>query len=543
MTSRCRPGHRPVTPTRGQPCSPAHQPSAASPSTTLRTRSHRSTPTRSACRSRTWAWAACSALRLAGGGQVMVYPKPDYAPASYTVLSFPVADLDTAVDELVAAGVTMERYDGFDQDDKGIARDSDARHRVVQGPGRQHPRGARPGRHGRLAPPVAGRSGRGPHLRDGVRWAHQGRRRRRGPMQHVARRPARRSPGRCRRRRPASRPPATRPAPRRLQAEQGAEHPAAVRVVGAALQQREERRVDRGAGDATTTISTTAGTRDAPGPAGRGTSPGRRARTRTAAAASSRAGRHRRPPTPRRRSPPTMPPTAWMPATSPYPCGPPCSTSRTNGREQRAHDALADGRERRRTSAAPAAPGCRRRPRARPATPATTGSRGAGSGPGRQRPVRGGGADREHQQRPRRRRSPRRPRRAPADRPRPRPRRRSRCRPAGPRCGPGRSPRWRTPAGRPGTRCGTSACSAGVLSCSRTDWAAATTYSSQIRLSSVTTSSGASTATCSQGAWRRGCGGGPTGRRAPRRRTRAAPAAAPRRRAARRRPAVEPVRS
>jgi predicted enzyme related to lactoylglutathione lyase len=63
-------------------------------------------------------------LRLAGGGQVMVYPKPDFAPSTYTVLSFPVADLDKAVDELVAAGVTMERYDGFDQDDRGIARDS-----------------------------------------------------------------------------------------------------------------------------------------------------------------------------------------------------------------------------------------------------------------------------------------------------------------------------------------------------------------------------------------------------------------------------------
>jgi len=63
-------------------------------------------------------------LRLAGGGQGMVYPKPDFAPSTYTVLSFPVADLDKAVDELVAAGVTMERYDGFDQDDRGIARDS-----------------------------------------------------------------------------------------------------------------------------------------------------------------------------------------------------------------------------------------------------------------------------------------------------------------------------------------------------------------------------------------------------------------------------------
>jgi catechol 2,3-dioxygenase-like lactoylglutathione lyase family enzyme len=59
-----------------------------------------------------------------GGTTVMVYPKPDYTPATYTVLSFPVDDLDKAVDGLVAAGVTMERYDGFDQDDKGIARDS-----------------------------------------------------------------------------------------------------------------------------------------------------------------------------------------------------------------------------------------------------------------------------------------------------------------------------------------------------------------------------------------------------------------------------------
>jgi predicted enzyme related to lactoylglutathione lyase len=62
------------------------------------------------------------ALHLAGGGNVMVYPKPDYQPATFTVLSFPVEDVDAAVDRLVAAGVTMERYDGFDQDDKGVAR-------------------------------------------------------------------------------------------------------------------------------------------------------------------------------------------------------------------------------------------------------------------------------------------------------------------------------------------------------------------------------------------------------------------------------------
>lgn len=61
-------------------------------------------------------------LQLGGGGSVMVYPKPDHTPATFTVLSFPVDDVDKAVDRLVEAGVTMEKYDGFGQDDKGVAR-------------------------------------------------------------------------------------------------------------------------------------------------------------------------------------------------------------------------------------------------------------------------------------------------------------------------------------------------------------------------------------------------------------------------------------
>ena len=64
-------------------------------------------------------------LHLAGGREVMVYPKPDFVPATYTVLHFPVADVDAAVDELTERGVQMERYDGFDQDEKGIARSAD----------------------------------------------------------------------------------------------------------------------------------------------------------------------------------------------------------------------------------------------------------------------------------------------------------------------------------------------------------------------------------------------------------------------------------
>lgn len=61
-------------------------------------------------------------LDLGDGTRVLVYPKPDHVPATYTILNFPVADIEASVDELAAQGVTFERYDGFDQDDRGIAR-------------------------------------------------------------------------------------------------------------------------------------------------------------------------------------------------------------------------------------------------------------------------------------------------------------------------------------------------------------------------------------------------------------------------------------
>jgi catechol 2,3-dioxygenase-like lactoylglutathione lyase family enzyme len=63
-------------------------------------------------------------IKLGGGATVMVYPKDDHAPANYTILNFPVSDVDAAVDELAGKGVVFERYEGFDQDEKGIARDS-----------------------------------------------------------------------------------------------------------------------------------------------------------------------------------------------------------------------------------------------------------------------------------------------------------------------------------------------------------------------------------------------------------------------------------
>jgi predicted enzyme related to lactoylglutathione lyase len=60
-------------------------------------------------------------IQLAGGRDTLVYGKPDFVPATYTILNFEVDDIGSAVDELIVRGVTMERYDGFDQDEKGIA--------------------------------------------------------------------------------------------------------------------------------------------------------------------------------------------------------------------------------------------------------------------------------------------------------------------------------------------------------------------------------------------------------------------------------------
>jgi predicted enzyme related to lactoylglutathione lyase len=61
-------------------------------------------------------------LHLAGDRDTLVYRKPDHAPATYTILNFPVDDIDEAVDQLASRGVEFERYEGFEQDEKGIAR-------------------------------------------------------------------------------------------------------------------------------------------------------------------------------------------------------------------------------------------------------------------------------------------------------------------------------------------------------------------------------------------------------------------------------------
>jgi predicted enzyme related to lactoylglutathione lyase len=68
-------------------------------------------------------------LELHLGGNrpaILIYPKPDFAPATYTILNFPVEDVEGTVDELASRGVTFERYEGFDQDERGIDRSGPA---------------------------------------------------------------------------------------------------------------------------------------------------------------------------------------------------------------------------------------------------------------------------------------------------------------------------------------------------------------------------------------------------------------------------------
>lgn len=61
-------------------------------------------------------------LHLAGGRDTLVYLSPGFTPASYTILNFSVDDIDEAVEQLAARGVELERYEGLDQDEKGISR-------------------------------------------------------------------------------------------------------------------------------------------------------------------------------------------------------------------------------------------------------------------------------------------------------------------------------------------------------------------------------------------------------------------------------------
>ncbi len=62
-------------------------------------------------------------LHIAGGSHILIYPKPNHVPATFTVLNFPVEDIDRAVDDLTRRGVKFEHYEGeLQTDQKGIAR-------------------------------------------------------------------------------------------------------------------------------------------------------------------------------------------------------------------------------------------------------------------------------------------------------------------------------------------------------------------------------------------------------------------------------------
>jgi catechol 2,3-dioxygenase-like lactoylglutathione lyase family enzyme len=61
------------------------------------------------------------ALKISGGHDVFIYPKEDHAPATFTILNFPVTNIDEAVDGLAGKGVKFEQYEGM-TDEKGVAR-------------------------------------------------------------------------------------------------------------------------------------------------------------------------------------------------------------------------------------------------------------------------------------------------------------------------------------------------------------------------------------------------------------------------------------
>jgi predicted enzyme related to lactoylglutathione lyase len=61
-------------------------------------------------------------LHIAGDRPTLVYPRPGHEPAAYTILNFPVDDIDAAVDALVERGIEILRYEGMDQDERGVMR-------------------------------------------------------------------------------------------------------------------------------------------------------------------------------------------------------------------------------------------------------------------------------------------------------------------------------------------------------------------------------------------------------------------------------------
>jgi hypothetical protein len=67
-------------------------------------------------------------LHIPGSHNILIYPKPDHQPATFTVLNFPVEDIEEAVDELTKRGVQFEHYDeeAYNMDEKNISRSTGA---------------------------------------------------------------------------------------------------------------------------------------------------------------------------------------------------------------------------------------------------------------------------------------------------------------------------------------------------------------------------------------------------------------------------------
>jgi catechol 2,3-dioxygenase-like lactoylglutathione lyase family enzyme len=62
-------------------------------------------------------------LHIANGSKVLIYPKPGHTPATFTILNFPVKNIEETVDELTKRGVKFEKYEGeIKTDEKGIFR-------------------------------------------------------------------------------------------------------------------------------------------------------------------------------------------------------------------------------------------------------------------------------------------------------------------------------------------------------------------------------------------------------------------------------------
>lgn len=62
-------------------------------------------------------------LNFEGGNHIIIYPKPNHVPATFTILNFPVTNIDEAVDELINKGIKFEQYEGpIKTDEKGICR-------------------------------------------------------------------------------------------------------------------------------------------------------------------------------------------------------------------------------------------------------------------------------------------------------------------------------------------------------------------------------------------------------------------------------------